>query len=71
MVKQSIVAKNAKMIIKEKCLKQNAVGEKAGYSQGQFNNLLNGRKTIAVEDVLKLCEVLEVTPNKLFENNRG
>lgn len=66
MVALSIVAINAKNIIKAQGRKQYAVGESAGYSTSKFNAMLNGRKTITVYDIVKLANALNVTPNVLF-----
>lgn len=63
----SIVAPNIKTIIKDKCLKQSAVAEKAGYSKQQFNAMLNNRKTIKDVDVLKIATALDVDANTLFK----
>lgn len=63
----SIVAPNIKTIIKDKCLKQSAVAEKAGYTKQQFNAMLNGRKVIKDVDVLRIATVLCVDANALFE----
>ena len=62
----SIVAINAKNIIKAQGRKQYAVGESAGYSTSKFSAMLNGRKTITVYDVIRLANTLNVTPNVLF-----
>ena len=52
----SIVAENAKRLIYEKGLKQQAVAKKAGYKYNSFNSMLNGRKVITSDDVCKLSE---------------
>lgn len=65
----SIVMNNVRRIIHERGLKQNAVANKAGYSYQQFNNLMNDRKLVTDEDVIKLARALEVTPNVLFGFN--
>lgn len=65
MDKQSI-AYNLKQIVKKSGLKQYVVAEKCGYSPKTFNNLLNGRKVINEEDILKICNGIGVTPDKLF-----
>lgn len=65
----SLIATNIKKIINSRGLKHLAVARKAGYTQGQFSNLLNGRKTITDEDILKICTVLNVQPNDLFSIN--
>lgn len=62
----SIVAQNVKKIIKDKCLKQGAIAERAGYNGKTFSNMLNGRKIITDEDVLKIATALGEEPNKLF-----
>lgn len=60
------VSENIYKIIKEKMLIQSAVAKKAGYSAKAFNNMLRGRKLILAEDVLRISNALEVTPNELF-----
>ena len=63
---QSIVAKNVKAVINEKCLNQGAIAAKAGYNGKTFSNMMNGRKIITDVDVMNIAKVLEVTPNELF-----
>lgn len=62
----SAVAENTKRIIKKKGLKQGFVGRMAGYSDKQFSDLLNGKKTMTDEHIVKIAKVLEVTANELF-----
>lgn len=61
-----MVAENAKRIIKERGLKQNAVAIKAGYNPKTFNNLVNGKKTMREVDIFNIAKALEVAPNDLF-----
>lgn len=61
-----IVAENTRRIINERGLKQKAVGEKAGYTERQFSNILCGRKRIEPDDVKRICDALNVTPNDLY-----
>lgn len=63
---KSIVAENAKMIIKERCLKQGLVAQKAGYDGKVFSNMMNGRKLITDEDVLRIAKALNTDANTLF-----
>ena len=63
---ESIVATNASRIIKEKCLKQCALAERAGYSKQQFNDMLRGRKVIKDNDIYRIASALEVDANALF-----
>ena len=63
---KSIIAENVKKILQQQGTKQNFLAEKAGYKIGTFSNMMNGRKTITPFDIIKLCDVLNVTPNDLF-----
>ena len=55
-----------KKIIQERGIKQKVIAEKAGYTEQQFSNMLNGRKIIECVDVWRISEALGVTPNDLF-----
>jgi len=61
-----IVAENVRKILDTRGLKQKAVAEKAGYTEQQFSNLLCGRKRIETEDIMRLCQALNVLPNELY-----
>lgn len=63
---KSCIADNVRIIIREKCLKQGAVAQKAGYNYQTFSNMLNGRKIVTDEDVMKISNALSVSPNELF-----
>lgn len=63
----SIVAPKITEIITEKCLKQCAVAEKAGYTKQQFNAMLKGRRVIRDTDIMKIAYALDVDANTLFE----
>lgn len=62
-----IVAPNVKGIIRDKCLKQSAVAQKAGYSNQQFSAMMNGRKIIKDTDILRIARALNVDANELFK----
>lgn len=57
---------NIAKAIKERGMKHNAVAEKAGYSNKQFSDMLNGRKIIKPCDVLAISAVLGVNVEDLF-----
>jgi transcriptional regulator with XRE-family HTH domain len=63
---KSIVAQNVKTILKERCLSQGAIANKAGYDGKVFSNMMNDRKIITDVDVANIARALGVTPNKLF-----
>lgn len=66
---KSVIAKNIKKIIDKKGFKQNAVAKQAGYTEQTFSNLLNNRKLITDEDIIRISKTLDVTPNTLFGIN--
>jgi hypothetical protein len=66
-VTESIVARNTKRIIDEKCYNKGAIGRKAGYDIKKFSNMLHGRKIITDIDVFNIANALEVEPNELFK----
>ncbi len=54
-------------IINRSGLKQCAVAERAGYKVQTLNDMMNGRRLIKPHDIVKLAQVLGVSPNDLFE----
>lgn len=65
----SIVASNAKKIIKKKGLLQYAVAREMKMNPKAFNAMLNNRKIITDLDVARLSRVLNVEPNELFRRD--
>ena len=63
----TIIAPNIKRIIKEKCLKQVAIAERAGYTPNAFSAMVSGRKMIKDTDVVRIANALEVDANELFK----
>lgn len=66
---ESIVACNAKRIIKQKGLLQYAVANKMNISPNSLNAMLNNRKIITDADIVQLACVLQVEPNELFKHD--
>lgn len=62
----SPVAENILRLINEAGIKQLVVAERAGFSAQTFNDMLNGRKLIKINDVKRIAEALRVTPNDLY-----
>ena len=62
----SVIPKNISRIIESKGFKQIAIAEKAGFTARAFSDMMNGRRLIKVLDIIKISEVLGVTPNELF-----
>ena len=55
-----------KSIIKDKGFTQRFISEKTGIDEQRLSDMLNGRRRILATDIILLCEVLEVLPNKLL-----
>ena len=64
-----VFVQNIKRLIEVKGLKQCAVANKAGFSEQEFSNMLNGRKFIKVEDVAVIAGAFDATPSDLFIDN--
>jgi transcriptional regulator with XRE-family HTH domain len=60
------IVQNIESLIEDKGLKKKTVASKAGYSKQQFSNLINGRKIIKPDDIVRIANALGVTPNDLF-----
>lgn len=65
----SIVASNAKRIIKEKGFLQYAIAKKMDMDPKKLNAMLNNRKIITDLDIVHLSNVLGVEPNELFKKD--
>lgn len=63
----SIVARNTQRIIKQNCLKQSAIADRAGYTSNQFCAMMKGRKIIKDIDIMNIANALGVDANELFK----
>lgn len=50
----------------DKGLKKNAVADKLGWTPQQFSDLLARRRIIRSDDVIPLCDALDISPNELY-----
>lgn len=62
----STMPENILRIIEEKGLKQCAIAKRAGFSNQQLNDMLNGRKIIKPCDAIAIADALGVTMNELY-----
>lgn len=60
------IIKNTKAILQKRGLKQRAFAEKAGYTEQRFSRKMSGYSPITWEDILKIANALELTPNDLY-----
>lgn len=65
------VAENIAKAIRHKGLKQMYIAEKAGYKRQEFNDMLNGRRLIRVNDVVRISSALGVDANYLYGIEKG
>lgn len=61
---------NIKNIIEQRGYKKKVIAEKMGYKENQFSDLLNGRRIVRLDDIIKLCDLLEVQPNELIVQDK-
>lgn len=57
---------NTKKIIQNSGYKQTFIAQKMNISARKLSDILNYRKVVDIEIICSLCNVLEVSPNKLF-----
>lgn len=60
------IIENTKKILQSRGLKQKAFAGMAGYTEQQFSRMMTGRDIIAWDDILKIANALEITPNDLY-----
>ena len=65
----SIVPLNMMRIIREKGLKQKFIAERAGYSEQQLSDMLNGRKLIKPCDLYAIAGAMDVNVGELFDHS--
>lgn len=60
--------------IKEKGLKFRDVAEMGGYKLSTFSTMMNGKRKLYDQDIIKLCKILGAQPNdfiKLEDDENG
>lgn len=67
MTNNQILIFNVRRIIKEKCLKQCAVAEKAGIAPNLFSAMLNERKVITAEHLPHIAYALGCEVNEFYK----
>ncbi len=66
-VSNAMVPENIVRIINERGMKQRAVAHRAGFTEQQFSDMLNGRKIIKVCDIMAIAEALDVEVAALYK----
>ncbi|MBM6879348.1 helix-turn-helix transcriptional regulator [[Clostridium] spiroforme] len=64
---ESRIAKNIKRIIREQGVKQYVIAQRAGYTDKQFSDMVNGRKIIVADDIIPIANALGCEPAELLD----
>ncbi len=64
-----IVGKNLKLHRKSKGYTQSSIATKLCMTQQQYSRFENGIFQLNYQDIVSLCEILDITPNDLFDIN--
>ena len=61
------IAAGIQHIMTERGLIQRAVAQRAGYTQQQFSDMMNDRKTIKATDIVPISRALGVTVQDIYD----
>lgn len=61
------IAAGIQYIMAERGLIQRAVAERAGYTQQQFSDMMNDRKTIKATDIVPISKALGVSIQEVYD----
>lgn len=60
------VSDQIKNIIDERGVKQRSIAESAGYTSQELSDMLNGRRLIKAQDIMRICDALGISVVKAF-----
>ena len=63
-----LIGQKIKVIRDLKGFKQDYVSEKLGISSVHYSNIENGHKTCTLYILIKLCQILDTTPNEILSD---
>ena len=61
------IASGIKSILSERGFKQRCIAERAGYSEQQFSDMLNDRKTIKATDIMPIARALGGSVQDIYD----
>lgn len=67
LVVTSRIYKFVKDYIKANGVKQKYVAKEMGYTETKFSQLINGRKPLQIEDLIKICKYFNISANKFIK----
>lgn len=60
------VCERLKLYIKDRGLKQCAVAKKSGFTENQFSQILNGKRSVSADELEIICNAMNATPNDIY-----
>ena len=70
MVKTRVLGDNIKSFMDEKNIGAKEIGRQTGLSEDDVLRAIEGRKILSTRVLIKIAEILETDPMKLFEENK-
>lgn len=61
------VCDRLKLYIGIKGLKQKSIAEKAGFTENQMSQILNGKRNISADELEIICNAMNAKPNDIYE----
>lgn len=61
------VCERLKLYIKKNGYKQCAIAEKSGFTENQFSQILNDRRSISADDLEIICNAMNASPNDIYK----
>lgn len=60
------VCERLKLYIKQSGLKQCSVAEKSGFTENQFSQILNDRRSVSADELEVICNAMNASPNDIY-----
>lgn len=61
-----IIRENLRFIINDKGIKQKSLAQKSDIPEKTLSAMLNGRREIHHDEIISICNALDITPNDLY-----
>lgn len=61
------VCERLKLYIKQSGLKQCSVADKSGFTENQFSQILNDRRSVSADELEVICNAMGASPNDIYK----
>lgn len=61
------VCERLKIYIRESGLKQCSIASKTGFTENQFSQILNGKRSISADELEVICNAMGASPNDIYK----